>query len=161
MPKNLIYNPSAASSSHISSAVPIEAYSSPIRFPRSLNRGGGRTSAKTNTLEPVETKGAWIYPGSNLNIPDEEYEYITKHPIGQQLISRGALRVIEAKLEEGKLATGLTQDYTEPDAMELIRNSYDLDWMERSARREDRPVIAKALSERIKGLSTSRSQTNG
>lgn len=153
MSKTLIYNPSNAIPFNVSSGVPVEAYSSPIRFPRAISRGSGRATGK-GTLEPVETKGMWLYPGTNTGIPDEEFDYISRHPVGGQLISRGALKLVEPKLEEGKTPTNTTSDYAEPDALDLIRNSYDLSWLELSSRREDRPRVSSVLIDRIKALST-------
>ena len=149
MPRSLIYDPRfSPSAPRVPISVPIEAASSPIRFPRALNRG----MKKTTTLDAVETKGIWILPGTNIDVPDEDYEYISRHPVGSEMLARGALKVILPSIEEGKVATETTRDYSEPDALELIRNSSDLDWLERSERKEDRPTVYKVLVEQIKSI---------
>lgn len=147
MPKTLIYDPRHDSLRPQNSLMlPIEAVSSPIRFPRILSRGGGR---KSGTLDAVEIKGDWIHPGTNLNVPDEDFEHISKHPVGSELIARGALVLVEPSIEEGQIPTETTRDYSEKNALELIRNSNDLEWLEQSERKEERPVITKALTKRI------------
>lgn len=151
MPKTLIYEPRLDPFRPISAvSTPVEATSSPIRFPRPLNRG--ITTKKPGTLETVETKGDWLNPGTNLNISDEDYEFISKHWFGVQLINSGALKTVEPVLEEGAIATGTTRDYSEKDALELVRNSNDLEWLELSERKEERPVITKALLDRTKAI---------
>lgn len=149
--KAVIYDPSKSPHRPLTSlSVPIESLSSPIRFPRPVNRVGLKKS--NSGIEPLETKGAWVYPGANFNIPDDDFEYISKHPMGIELINSGALRVVEPTLTDGKIQTETTVDYSDRDALEIIRHSYDIDWLERSIRKEERPVISKALIERVKGI---------
>lgn len=149
MPKTLIYDPKLDYlRPRTTVAAPVEATSSPIRFPRVLSRGAGRKG----TLDTVETKGGWIHPGTNLNFPDEDFEHLSKHPVGSDLLTTGALKVVEPSIKEGEIATETTRDYSEKDALELIRNSSDLEWLERSERKEERPVILKALIEQSKAL---------
>jgi len=146
MPKTLIYDPKNDQLRPQNTVMaPVEAYSSPIRFPRTLSRG----TARKGSLETVETKGGWIHPGTNLNITDDDYEYIGKHPVGSELIARGSLRVVEPTLAEGQTITETTRDYSEKDAIDLIRNSNDLDWLQQSERKEERPVLLRNLAKRI------------
>lgn len=149
MSKTLIYDPKLDYlRPRTSVAAPIEATSSPIRFPRALSRG----LSKKGTLDTVETKGGWIHPGTNLNFSDEDYDHISKHPVGADLLSSGALKVVEVSIKEGEIITETTRDYLDKDALELIRNSSDAEWLERSERKEERPVILKALMEQLKAL---------
>lgn len=149
MPKTLIYDPKLSPLIPQSSVyVPVESISSPVRFARTITRPGKKTTA----LDAVETKGFWIVPGANFDIPDEDYEHISKHPVGSALLSSGSLKVITPILEEGQPFTETTKDYSEPNALELVRNSSDLEWLERSEKREDRPAVSKLLIERVKSL---------
>lgn len=149
MPKTLIYDPKLDYLRPRNTvAAPVEATSSPIRFPRVLSRG----TARKGVLDTVETKGGWIHPGTNLNFPDEDFEHVSKHPVGADLLSSGALKIVETSLKEGEMPTETTRDYSEKDALELIRNSNDSEWLERSERKEERPPILKALIEQSKAI---------
>lgn len=150
MSKTLIYDPKLDYLRPRNTvAAPVEATSSPIRFPRVLSRGVGMKKA---TLDTVETKGGWIHPGTNLNFSDEDFEHLARHPVGADLLSSGALKIIEPSIKEGENATETTRDYSDKDALELIRNSSDSEWLERSERKEERPSILKALIEQSKAI---------
>lgn len=149
MPKTIIYDPKLSPLIPRSSVyVPVEAISSPIRFARTIVRPGKKTTA----LDAVETRGFWIVPGTNFDIPDEDYDHICKHPTGSALLSSGAIKVILPTLEEGQPFTETTKDYSELNALDLVRNSSDLEWLERSEKKEDRPAVLKVLIEQVKSI---------
>lgn len=149
MSKTIIFDPKLnPHNPRIPYGISVEAITSPIRFSRPINRGG----TKKTSLDAVETRGSWILPGTNLELPDEDYEYIIRHPLGLQLVNCGAFRVVSPTLEEGKFPTETTLDYIEKDALDLIRNSSDIDWLERSEKREGRPAISRAIAEQIKNI---------
>jgi len=119
-----------------------------VRFSRPIERKGRKAA---NTIEAPEIAGVFITPGIN-SIPQEEWDWIKKHPLGGQYVGSGAFRAIAPELAEGQAATGLSVDFSEPDALTIIRNIFDSDWLERSDRKDERVAVSNAIAQRIKEM---------
>lgn len=148
----VLYNPALDPThvSGVSSQIPVEARTAPVRFSRPIERKGRKNP---NTIEAPEIAGIFIVPGIN-SIPEVEWEWIQKHPLGSQYCKSGAFRQISPTFAEGQAATGLSMDFAEADALEIVRNMHDIDWLERSDRKEDsqRMAVSNAIAARLKEL---------
>lgn len=151
--KTVIFNPVLDPTNPYSttSNLPPEARSRPVRFSRPVKRTNSK--ARGNVIATPEIQGAFLVPGVN-NLSGDDWEFIAKHPIGQQFVSSGAFLLINPTLTEGQVVTGLSLDYSIPDALTIIRNIADIDWLKRSERVEidKRTEIAEAINRRLKEL---------
>lgn len=149
--KTVIFNPVLDPTNPYSttSNLPPEARSRPVRFSRPVKRPNPK--ARSNVITTPEIQGAFVVPGVN-NLSDEDWDFIAKHPVGQRFVSSGAFVVIAPTLAEGQEATGLTVDYALPDALNIIRNIMDVDWLKRSDRKDGRAEISEAIDRRLKEL---------
>lgn len=133
------------------SPLPDEAFSRPVRIPSAVSVGAKRSKPAGFETAP-QISGSFIYPGVN-RLKREEIDFMKSEPIvGKEYFESGAFLVIEPKVEEGQQATGLSTDYSPEDVLKIIPLINDLEWLERSDRKEEREAVSRSLSARINAL---------
>jgi hypothetical protein len=148
------YNP-------INNILPDEAFSRPVRIASASTVPPGSKRSKPGGLEvPPIISGSFIYPGVN-RISKEEVDFMKSDPlVGKEYFESGAFQTIDPKLAEGQTATGLSVDYSPEDALRIIPLIGDLEWLERSDRKEERENVSRSLSARINALKKSQTSSN-
>lgn len=120
----------------------------PERFTRPVNFDKSKLAA--NSLPEMSLQGTWLMPGCNRKISWEEWEYIKLSNDFEQRQRRGVFTLIKGIPSVSP--TDTLEDYEEADAIEIIRNTYDLDMLELEAGRERRMGVIKAARSQIQSL---------
>lgn len=104
--------------------------------------------ARNNTPEFLEV---WLQPGGpNHNLSDEQIAILKNSEIGKEHIAAGIITIISPKdLEK---ASGTSADYDEAEAIALIRDSEDRDWLEESRAKEDRPAVREQIGKQLDAI---------
>lgn len=119
----------------------------PLRYSRPTARPK-RGNAKDGA-ENLELSGVWILVGVN-DIPQEDADYILKHPATPDRLRSKAFQVIEPAVKENP--TGTLADFSLSDAREIIFNTYDTEVLGQLPKEDRRPEIAKWTRERAIAL---------
>lgn len=101
--------------------------------------------------QALELDSLWLHQGSQL-ISKQLWEKIKAHPPMGAEISRlerkGVIRVIQSS--PNNFVTQTTLDFEVDDALEMVANSWDVEWLRLCITKDNRPEIYKTCVERIK-----------
>lgn len=90
--------------------------------------------------------GVKVIPGAN-TLNDDDFEKFTAHPLMQKLIEAGEIVVPEGSLKTKSLA-GLNAD----DAIELVKDTFSVEYLEEFKKGETRKTVLSAIDEQLKTL---------
>jgi len=110
--------------------------------------------AATGKEPVVELNGKipFLTPGSNL-IEVEVYEAMSKSAYFDRFVKNGVLKVFIPEIPEGGRVTGTSADYANlQDAVDIIEQSNDVEWIQRCLAKDDRDGIATACQNRIAAI---------
>lgn len=126
----------------------------PIRLPVAANpealAATKGAKARPGNVE-LEMKATVLVPGTN-TLKDEEYEALQRSPWFGQFLSEQAIALV-SPVQTPEAQTGLSIDFSEADALRLVRGSEDLEWLQRCQMRESRDSILKILNQKIRRIS--------
>lgn len=119
----------------------------PLRYSRPTARPK-RGNAKDGA-ENLELSGVWLLVGVN-DVPQEDADFILKHPATPDRLRSKALQVVEPAVKEN--STGTLADFSLTDAREIIFNTYDTEALAQMPKEDRRAEIAKWTRERAIAL---------
>ena len=90
--------------------------------------------------------GVKVIPGAN-TLSEDEFVQFTSHPLMQKLIKSGEIVVPEGSLKTKSLA-GLNAD----DAIELVKDTFSVEYLEKFKEGESRKTVLSAIEEQLKSL---------
>lgn len=90
--------------------------------------------------------GVKVIPGTN-TLSDEDFAKFTAHQLMQKLIKSGEIVVPEGSLKAKSLA-GLSAE----DAIELVEDTFSLEYLEKFKEGESRKTVLAAIEEQLKSL---------
>lgn len=130
-----------------------------IYYPDRLGSVGGRTitgptryqaiastKGKNSPVEMVEMP--FLVPGSNHFKPVDEIDRLKASPGFMRHLRLGVYEIMEP-LSGVEVGTGLSDEYSERDAVAMARVSGDSEWLSRSFNKDVRPEVRTALQQRI------------
>lgn len=136
----------------------VPALDSPVRFPV-IEMPQSTPGKRGNANQDLEVKAqAPLRHGSN-RVEQETWTLMASNPLIQRFIDVGAIHVIiPRELDEGAELTGTTLDFELSEALKIVTDSLDVEWLENCDRAEtSNPRKGHAdHSERIKSLCRSR-----
>jgi hypothetical protein len=106
-------------------------------------------------LKPMLFKSIDLRPGSNLDVDADLWQVAVTLPAVQDLVSKGAVTVIQPDSKLVKNYPDVTigyKLYSTKDALQLIESSYDLDLLEIWAEGEERPEVVKAIAQQYEAI---------
>lgn len=108
---------------------------------------------KGATAREPETviEGTFFPPGSK-SIPRAEYDILSETEQFQVLVKKGVFTVYLPESPEGNVKASTTLDFELTKAFDLIEASADVEWLQRSALRDDREGVSQACQERINSI---------
>lgn len=104
--------------------------------------------------------GIFLHPGSNV-VSGEDFAAIKNNFFFKRCEKKGVIRVFSPEISEGVAPTGTTRDYDINDALEIIEQSNDIEWLQRCIAKDDRDGIAVSCQQRIKEIQESENRTDG
>lgn len=118
--------------------------------PRNLNQRSGDN--KQFLTEALETERICLVPGSQL-VNAQLWEKLKNYPPSGKEISRmmrkGVIRELRSNLQ-GDFQTSTTLDFELDDALEIVANSPDIEWLRLCIAKDNRSQVYNACKERIK-----------
>lgn len=104
--------------------------------------------AKNGSPEFLEV---YLSPGGpNHNLSDEQIAILQNSEMGKEHISKGIITIISPKDMEN--ASGTSSDHDETEAIAMITDSEDTDWLEQSLAQEKRPAVREAIKAQQKAI---------
>lgn len=135
----------------------IDKWSGPYRFPVPI-----LADPKNKQQEPeveIDGKIPFLAPGSNL-VELKHFEAMQRSPFFERCVRKGVVRVCLPEIVEGGRVTGTSADYAMDVAIDIIEQSSDSDWLQRSIAKDDRDGIAQACQGRVREIEETLSRQN-
>jgi hypothetical protein len=92
--------------------------------------------------------GVMLIPGVN-TIEDADFEKFSKHPLMKSLIKSGEIVIPEGA---GDQKAQLLKDLGAEDAIELVKDTYSVEYLESLKEGETRKTVLAAVDEQIKTI---------
>lgn len=130
-----------------------------IYYPDRLGSVGGRTIAgptRYQAIAPTKGKNSpvemvempFLIPGSNHFKAADEIDRLKASPGFVRHLQLGVYEIMEP-LSDVEVGTGLSDEYSQRDALTMARVSGDSEWLSRSLNKDVRPEVRTALQQRI------------
>lgn len=97
-----------------------------------------------------EIDSVLLRPGPNHNVTDEQIAVLHRSEVGQAHLTQGVITV-KSPTQEGEIS-GTSLDYSDADAIAIIAESADEDWLSNSYVRENRTAVRNRIKARQEEL---------
>jgi hypothetical protein len=155
-------------------ATPAYTHVTIILNPSLAKRNGPMRFATPVTVEsPASAKGKVAEPGVEMNpivpflapganiVSTEAYLEMQKSPYFASAEKRGIVRIILPQIAEGGRITGTSADYEMSEALDIIDQASDPDWLDLCITKDDRDGISQACKLRKSEIEALLSRQSG